>query len=310
MLLNTSFPFVPSATLSLYHDAFCIPVLWKIIQNMTILPDNLPPLRDIIRTHDLNAKKKLGQNFLLDLNLTRKIASLGGSLKGQTVLEIGPGPGGLTRALLLEGAQKVIAIEKDPRCIPILADIAAAYPDRLEVIEGDAMTLNPANFSDVRIIANLPYCVATPLLVSWIKAEPWPPFYRSMSLMFQKEVAQRIIAKPGSKTYGRLSVLVQYRTVPDIALNLPPEAFMPPPKVESSVVTFQPIQAPEQHCDIHILERVTTAAFGQRRKMLRASLKQISEQPIALLEAANIDPTTRAEQVDVAGFVRLAQLLA
>ncbi len=276
---------------------------------MATLPDNLPPLRDIIKFHDLSAKKKLGQNFLLDLNLTRRIASLSGSLEGQTVLEIGPGPGGLTRALLLEGADKVIAVEKDPRCLPILAEIAAAYPGRLEVIEGDALELDVSNFSGLKIIANLPYCVATPLLVKWLKISPWPPFYNAMSLMFQKEVAQRIVAPPGSKTYGRLSVLSQFRTVPDIALILPPEAFMPPPKVESAVVTFRPIEKPAEDCNIGTLEKITTAAFGQRRKMLRASLKQVSADPIALLEAAGIPPTERAEQISVAGFVRLAQLM-
>ncbi len=276
---------------------------------MTSLPDSLPPLREIIKRYELSAKKKLGQNFLLDLNLTRKIASLTGSLEGQTVLEVGPGPGGLTRALLLEGAQKVIAVEKDPRCLPILEEIALAYPGKLDIIAGDALDLDLSQFSDLKIIANLPYCVATPLLISWLKIAPWPPFYKSMSLMFQKEVAQRIVAQPGSKAYGRLSVITQYRTQPYIALNLPKDAFSPPPKVESAVVTFTPIAKPAEECDIQLLERVTTAAFGQRRKMLRASLKQISKNSIALLEAAGIEPTTRAEQISIADFVRLAQLV-
>ena len=270
--------------------------------------DNLPTLGEIIKRYNLSPKKKLGQNFLLDLNLTRKIATLSGSLEGQTVLEVGPGPGGLTRALLMEGAQQVIAVEKDPRCLPILSQVSAAFPGRLEIIGGDALDLDTSQFSGVRIIANLPYCIATPLLIGWLKAAPWPPFYSSMALMFQKEVAQRIVAQPGSKTYGRLSVLAQYRTVPNIALSLPREAFSPPPKVESAVVTFSPIEKPGLDCDIRVLERVTMAAFGQRRKMLRSSLKQLIPAPVPILKQAGIDPTTRAEQVSVNGFVRLAQL--
>lgn len=271
--------------------------------------DDLPPLRDVIARHELMAKKSLGQNFLLDLNLTARIARQAGPLEGHDVLEIGPGPGGLTRALLAGGAERVIAVERDPRCLPALAEIAARYPGRLEVIEGDALDAPWTGHvrRPVRIVANLPYNVATPLLTGWLETEPWPPFYVSMTLMFQKEVAERICAAPGSKAYGRLSVLAQWRTRPAIAMEIGPRAFTPPPKISSAVVHFEPRSEPLE-CDIRALETVTRAAFGQRRKMLRASLKPIGGEELA--SRAGIDPQLRAEQVDISGFVAMANALS
>lgn len=270
--------------------------------------DDLPPLREVIARHGLMAKKALGQNFLLDLNLTARISRQAGPLEGHDVIEIGPGPGGLTRALLAGGAERVIAIERDPRCLPALAEIAARYPGRLEVIEGDALEVDYAGRLErpARIVANLPYNVATPLLTDWLEAEPWPPFYVSMTLMFQKEVAERICAPAGSKAYGRLSVLAQWRTLAAIAMEIPPRAFTPPPKVTSAVVHFEPRPAPLA-CDLTALGKVTRAAFGQRRKMLRASLKPLGGE--TLITRAGLAPTLRAEQVDVAGFVALANAL-
>ncbi len=272
--------------------------------------DNLPPLRDVIRTFALDARKSLGQNFLLDLNLTARIARASGKLEGVTVIEVGPGPGGLTRGLLAEGAKKVIAIEKDRRCIPALAEIAAAYPDRLEVIEGDALSVDMPALVDgpTRIVANLPYNVGTPLLTGWLEAE-WPPFWGSLTLMFQKEVADRIVARAGDKAYGRLSVLAGWRTQADIVLDLPPQAFTPPPKVSSAVVHLVP-RAEPLACDIKALARVTTAAFGQRRKMLRAALKHLGGDTVALIEEAGLIPTARAEEIPVEGFVTLANVYA
>ncbi|WP_319773627.1 16S rRNA (adenine(1518)-N(6)/adenine(1519)-N(6))-dimethyltransferase RsmA [Breoghania sp.] len=272
--------------------------------------DNLPPLRDVIRTFELDARKSLGQNFLLDLNLTARIARASGKLEGVTVIEVGPGPGGLTRGLLAEGAKKVIAIEKDRRCIPALAEIAAAYPDRLEVIEGDALSVDMPALVDgpTRIVANLPYNVGTPLLTGWLEAE-WPPFWGSLTLMFQKEVADRIVARAGDKAYGRLSVLAGWRTQADIVLDLPPQAFTPPPKVSSAVVHLVP-RAEPLACDIKALARVTTAAFGQRRKMLRAALKHLGGDTVALIEEAGLIPTARAEEIPVEGFVSLANVYA
>ncbi len=277
---------------------------------MTTAHDGLPPLRDVIRKHDLIARKSLGQNFLLDLNLTGRIARAAGPLKDATVIEVGPGPGGLTRALLFDGAKHVIAIERDSRAIAALQDVASHYPGRLTVIEGDALDFNPAPYlgdGPVRIVANLPYNIATPLLIGWLEAEPWPPFYDRLVLMFQREVAERIVAKPKTKDYGRLSILAQWRTQPKILFDIAPSAFVPPPKVTSSVVEFVPRPSPEP-CDRHILGRVAESAFGQRRKMLRQSLKSLTPDPIPLLEAAGIAPTDRAEDIPVAGFVRLAQL--
>jgi 16S rRNA (adenine1518-N6/adenine1519-N6)-dimethyltransferase len=277
-------------------------------------PDGLPPLRDVIARHDLRAKKSLSQNFLLDLNLTRKIARAGGDLEDHTVIEIGPGPGGLTRALLMEGARRVIAIERDERCLAALADIAAHYPGRLDIVAGDALATDWPAFAanltgPVTIAANLPYAIGSPLLVSWLEIEPWPPWYHRMVLMFQREVAERIVAPPGSKAYGRLSVLAQWRSSCSIAMTLPPEAFTPAPKVSSSVVVFTPrIPAPPP-CTRATLSRITAAAFGQRRKMLRASLKQVTAMPELLLQEAGLDPALRAEQLTVADFTRLAAIL-
>jgi len=275
-------------------------------------PDGLPPLREVIRAAGLAAKKSLGQNFLLDLNLTRRIARSAGSLEGISVVEVGPGPGGLTRALLLEGAAKVVVIERDERCVPPLKDIATAYPGRVDVVLGDAREIDYTALPiqrPARLVANLPYSVGTPLLVSWLKTHPWPPWFDSMVLMFQREVAERIVAAPGGKDYGRLSVLSQWRTDPRILFSLPPEAFTPKPKVASAVVKLVPKQRPEPPCDVGVLERVTAAAFGQRRKMLRASLKQVTPDPEGLLNGLGLDPKARAETLQVEDFCRLANAL-
>lgn len=270
--------------------------------------DDLPPLREVLDRHGLLAKKSLGQNFLLDLNLTGRIARQAGPLEGHDVVEIGPGPGGLTRALLAEGAGRVIAVERDQRCLPALEEISARYPGRLIVIPGDALSENYATLVEepARIIANLPYNVATPLLTGWLLSEPWPSWFSSMTLMFQKEVAERICAAPGTKAYGRLSVLSQWRTRARIAFDVSPKAFTPPPKVTSSVVVMEPLEAPLP-CEATKLERVTQAAFGQRRKMLRASLKPLGGE--LLLEQAGIDGQRRAETLSVEEFVTLAQLV-
>lgn len=277
-------------------------------------PDGLAPLRAVIEAHGLAAKKALGQNFLLDLNITRKIARFCGDMTNRTILEVGPGPGGLTRALFLEGAQRVIAVERDERCEGALAEIAARYPGLLNVQFGDAMkadwpALLKGNTGPVTIAANLPYGVASQLLVGWLETEPWPPFYERMVLMFQREVAERIVAEPGSKAYGRLSVLSQWRCEARIVMNLPAEAFTPPPKVASSVVQFVPRATPQPACRVQTLGRVTAAAFGQRRKMLRQSLKQVTPMPELLLKEAGIEPTERAEQLTVADFARMAAIL-
>jgi 16S rRNA (adenine1518-N6/adenine1519-N6)-dimethyltransferase len=275
--------------------------------------DGLPPLRDIIRDLGLTARKSLGQNFLLDFNLTRRIARAAGPLEGATIVEVGPGPGGLTRALLMEGASRVIAIEKDERCLPALADIAAAYPGRLEIIAGDAREVDFGALDvsgPARIVANLPYSVGTPLLIGWLKTEPWPPWFDRLVLMFQREVALRIVAKPGSKDFGRLAVLSQWRTDPRILLTLPAAAFTPRPKVDSSLVEFVPKEAPQPACDVTMLERVTAAAFGQRRKMLRSSLRQIAPDAEELLQGLGIDPKRRAEELQIGDFCRIANALA
>ncbi|MFC5583848.1 16S rRNA (adenine(1518)-N(6)/adenine(1519)-N(6))-dimethyltransferase RsmA [Nitratireductor kimnyeongensis] len=270
--------------------------------------DGLPPLREVIAAHGLAAKKSLGQNFLLDLNLTAKVARAAGNLEGATVIEVGPGPGGLTRALLMAGAERVIAVERDERCLDALAEIAGHYPGRLDVVSGDAMetdfaALAPHAAGDVRIVANLPYNIGTELLLRWLTPESWPPFYASMTLMFQREVAQRIVAQPGDKTYGRLGVLAGWRTEAKIAFDLPPQAFTPPPKVTSSVVHIVPRMAPLA-VDPAKLAKITEAAFGQRRKMLRQSLKSLGGE--TLLARAGIDATRRAETLSVAEFVTLA----
>jgi 16S rRNA (adenine1518-N6/adenine1519-N6)-dimethyltransferase len=274
--------------------------------------DGLPPLRDVIRRHGLAAKKSLGQNFLLDLNLTERIARAAEPLAEATVFEVGPGPGGLTRALLALGAARVIAVERDDRAIAALQDIAAHYPDRLEIVAADALTFDPRPHLDgrpTRIVANLPYNIATALLVSWLSVEPWPPWYDCAVLMFQREVAERIVAPPGSKTYGRLSVLTQWRAEARILFDVNPSAFVPPPKVTSSLLRLKPRPAPAP-CDRKLLERVTRAAFGQRRKMLRQSLRALGVDVAALLAAAGLDPTARAEDISVEGFVALARALA
>jgi 16S rRNA (adenine1518-N6/adenine1519-N6)-dimethyltransferase len=279
----------------------------------SVAGDGLPPLRDVIRNHDLAAKKSLGQNFILDLNLTRRIARLAAPLESTTVVEIGPGPGGLTRALLSEGAKRVVAVERDPRCLAALAEISAAYPDRLIVHEGDALAadwrmLTSGAGGDVAIVANLPYNIATVLLIGWLETEPWPPWWNRMALMFQKEVAERIVAEPGSKAYGRLAVISQWRTKARIALTLPPAAFTPPPQVSSAVVVFEPRDKPQPACSVKTLGRVTQSAFGQRRKMLRQSLKTLTPMPEILLREAGISPELRAEQLSVSDFARLAQI--
>ena len=274
--------------------------------------DALPPLRDVIARHGLAAKKALGQNFLFDLNLTRRIARAAGPLEGFTVIEVGPGPGGLTRALLMEGATHIIAIERDDRAIAALEDVSAAYPGRLTIIAGDALETDYRTLAEGRptkIVANLPYNIATPLLVGWISAAPWPPFYDSLTLMFQKEVAERIVARPGGKEFGRLSVLSQYRCEAKKLFDVNRSAFTPPPKVTSSIVQFTPRPSPQPVCGLHTLERVTAAAFGQRRKMLRASLKSLLPDPEPLLAELNINPELRAEQLPVEAFARIAAKL-
>ena len=272
--------------------------------------DGLPPLREVIERHELRAKKSLGQNFLLDLNLTAKIARAAGDLTQATVIEVGPGPGGLTRALLASGARRVVAIERDERCLAALAEISAHYPGRLEVIAGDAMKTDFAALAGdggtVRIVANLPYNIGTELLIRWLTLAQWPPFWASMTLMFQKEVAQRIVAAPGSDAYGRLGVLAGWRSQARIVFDLPPQAFTPPPKVTSSVVHIVPRGDPLP-ADERKLARVTEAAFGQRRKMLRQSLKGLGGE--GLLEKVGIDATRRAETLTVEEFVQLANLI-
>ncbi len=272
--------------------------------------DGLPPLREVIERHELRAKKSLGQNFLLDLNITAKVARAAGDLSDATVIEVGPGPGGLTRALLAHDARRVIAIERDDRCLAALAEVSAHYPGQLEVIAGDAMRTDfaalAAGAGPVRIVANLPYNIGTELLVRWLTPAAWPPYWSSLTLMFQKEVAQRIVAGPGDDAYGRLGVLAGWRTQARIVFDLPPQAFTPPPKVTSAVVHVTPRENPLP-ADQKKLARVTEAAFGQRRKMLRQSLKALGGE--RLLEAAGIDPTRRAETLSIEEFVRLANLL-
>jgi len=282
---------------------------------LSTVPDGLPPLRAVIQAHGLAAKRALGQNFLLDLNLTARIARAGGPLAGATVLEIGPGPGGLTRALLMEGAARVVAVERDRRCLPALAEIAAAYPGRLEVIEGDALTVDlaphlPAE-GPLRICANLPYNVGTEILLRWLTGPEWPPWWASATLMFQREVAERIVAPPGSKAYGRLGVLAGWRSDARILFDVSPSAFTPPPKVTSSVVRLEPkALAPGDDLAPRLIERVTAAAFGQRRKMLRQSLRGLGGDAQAILAVAGIEPERRAETLSIAEFLALARAWA
>lgn len=274
--------------------------------------DDLPALRDVIASHGLSARKALGQNFLLDLNLTAKIARAAGDLSGCDVLEVGPGPGGLTRGLLAEGARRVLAIEKDARCLPALEEIAAAYPGRLEVINADALALDwSAHLTPpVKVVSNLPYNVGTELLIRWLTPPAWPPVWQSLTLMFQREVADRIVAAPGSKTYGRLAILAQWRSDARIALTLPPEAFTPPPKVHSAVVHFTALPSPRFPADQAVLERVVAKAFNQRRKMLRAALKGLAPDIEDRILDAGLKPTDRAEQISIEGFCALARAVA
>ncbi len=274
--------------------------------------DDLPPLREVIGRHGLRAKRSLGQNFLLDLNLTARIARAAGPFDGVTIVEIGPGPGGLTRALLAQGARRIVAIERDQRALAALAEIAAHYPGRLEVVAADALAFDPSSRlhgERARIVANLPYNIATVLLISWLTLEPWPPWYDRLILMFQREVAWRIAAGPGSKSYGRLSVLAGWRCEARVLFDVPAAAFVPAPKVTSSLVELVPRAAPLP-CDAKALQRVTQAAFGQRRKMLRQSLRSLGVEPSELLAAAGIAETARAEEISIAGFVALTRAFA
>ena len=271
--------------------------------------DGLPPLREVIGRHGLKAKRSLGQNFLLDLNLTGRIARAAGAADDVTIVEIGPGPGGLTRALLAQGARRVLAIERDERALSALAEIAAHYPKRLDVVAADALEFDPRSRlagERTRVVANLPYNIATALLVSWLTLEPWPPWYDRLTLMFQREVAERIVARPGTKSYGRLSVLAQWRCEARILFDVAASAFVPPPKVTSSLVELVPRPVPLS-CDAQALQRLTQAAFGQRRKMLRQSLRSLGADPLPLLAAAGIAETARAEDIAVEGFVALAR---
>lgn len=274
--------------------------------------DDLPRLRDIIVNHGLDAKKSLGQNFLLDLNLTSKIARLAGDISGHDVLEVGPGPGGLTRGLLAAGARRVVALEKDPRCMPALAQISAAYPGRLDVFNADALEFDMRGqlTGPVRVVANLPYNVGTELLVRWLTPKDWPPFWSSLTLMFQKEVAERIIAKPGTKAYGRLGILAQWKSTPSVVMELPPEAFTPPPKVRSAVVHLEALAEPRFPAPAGLLSSTVAMAFNQRRKMLRSSLKSAAPDIESALRDAGLEPTARAEEISLEGFCALARRLA
>ena len=274
--------------------------------------DDLPPLRDVIATHGLDAKKSLGQNFLLDLNLTSKIARLAGDISGHDVLEVGPGPGGLTRGLLAAGARRVVALEKDPRCMAALSEISAAYPGRLDVFNADALDFDMRGqlTGPVRVVANLPYNVGTELLVRWLTPKDWPPFWSSLTLMFQKEVAERIIAKPGTKAYGRLGILAQWKSTPSLVMELPPEAFTPPPKVHSAVVHLEALAQPRFPAPAGLLSSTVAMAFNQRRKMLRSSLKSAAPDIETALRDAGLEPTARAEEISLEGFCALARRLA
>lgn len=277
------------------------------------MSDDLPPLREVINEYELRAKKSFGQNFLLDLNLTSKIARIPGDLSNSVVYEVGPGPGGLTRALLSEGAKRVVAVEMDDRCLPALADVSNAYGGCLTVHQGDAVKtdelalIQPEAGEIIRIASNLPYNVGTLLFVKWLTVDEWKPWYQSLTLMFQLEVAERIVAKPGTKAYGRLTVLAQWRGSVRIAMKVPASAFTPPPKVASAIIHFEPTDAMDPDVKFKHLETIVEKAFGQRRKMLRASLKGLQINAIDLLEAADIDPTLRAENLSVEDYVKLAR---
>ncbi len=273
--------------------------------------DGLPPLREVIATHDLVAKRQLGQNFLLDLNLTAKIARLAGDLSGCDVLEVGPGPGGLTRGLLAEGARRVLAVEKDPRCMAALAEISDRYPGQLSVINADALAIDvTAHLTPpIRVVANLPYNIGTELLIRWLSPPAWPPFWDSLTLMFQREVAERIVAKPRTEHYGRLALLAQWRTDPRIVMTLPPEAFTPAPKVHSAVVHLTRLPGPRYPADAAVLGRLTAMAFNQRRKMLRSSLKAFRPDIEDCIRTAGLQPTARAEEISLEGFCALARVV-
>ena len=273
--------------------------------------DNLPPLKDVISKYEIRAKKSLGQNFLLDLNLTSKIARYAGNLKQSDVLEIGPGPGGLTRSLINEGARQVVSIEKDNRCIAALEEIQSLFPDRLKLLKGDALSMNVTQYltDPIKIIANLPYNIGTELLVRWLNSKNWPSFWQSMTLMFQKEVANRIVAHPGSKAYGRLSVMSQWRCNTKIAFNIPATAFTPPPKVESAVVHFEALNEPKFPAEVDKLEFVVSKAFNQRRKMLRGALKGHFINVEEGLFSIGVLPTKRAENITVQEYCAMSQIL-
>jgi len=274
--------------------------------------DDLPPLRDVIAAHGLDAKKSLGQNFLLDLNLTSKISRLAGDISDHDVLEVGPGPGGLTRGLLAAGARRIVALEKDPRCMPALAQIAAAYPGRLDMFNADALGFDMRGqlTGPVRVVANLPYNVGTELLVRWLTPKDWPPFWSTLTLMFQKEVAERIIATPGTKAYGRLGILAQWKSTPSVVMELPPEAFTPPPKGHSAVVHLEALAGPRFPAPAGLLSSTVAMAFNQRRKMLRSSLKSAAPDIENALRDAGLEPTARAEEISLEGFCALARRLA
>ena len=281
---------------------------------MSPTPDSLPPLREVIATYGLGARKSLGQNFLLDLNLTGRIARAAGDLAGCIIYEVGPGPGGLTRALLAEGAARVVAVERDERCLAALADVSAAYAKRLEVIPADALEMDElALFGSsglpVKVVANLPYNVGTALLIKWLRLPVWPPWWASLTLMFQREVALRLVARPSDPDYGRLSILTQWRARPRLLFDVSPKAFVPPPKVTSTIVSITPLDRPVAEAPLEALEQVTAAAFNQRRKMLRASLRSLGD-PDTLLATAGIEPTARPEDLPVAAFCALARALA
>ena len=276
--------------------------------------DGLPPLREVIAEHGLGARKTLGQNFLLDFNLTRKIARAAGPLENTLIYEVGPGPGGLTRALLAEGATRIVAVEQDHRCIPALEDIARTHPGRVEIVYGDAIAIDerelfcesPAGQS-IRVAANLPYNVSTALLIKWLRVAEWPPFWSSLTLMFQREVAQRLVAVPGTSDYGRLSILTQWRSCPRILFDVDRRAFTPVPNVTSSLVRIEPLTEPVAPAQLDDLERVTLAAFGQRRKMLRQSLRRLAPDTDALFRTSGIDRRLRPQDIEVAGFAALAR---
>ena len=279
--------------------------------------DPLPPLREVIAAHGLRAKKSLGQNFLLDLNLTRKIARAAGPLEDTTIYEVGPGPGGLTRSLLSEGASRVVAVERDARCLPVLKHISGVWPGQVEIIAADAMKLDERALlrerditAPVRVAANLPYNVATALLVKWLTTPEWPPFWSSLTLMFQREVAHRIASVPGAADYGRLAVLAQWRSRARVLFDVDRRAFTPVPAVTSTLVRIEPLAAPVASARLRDLERVSAAAFGQRRKMLRQSLKQLWPDAEAAIRTAGINPQSRPQELSIEEFAALARALS